>query len=163
MVRSPRCRPAVRRGTALATAAVVASCLVPALAPAALAAPGAPADRLLARTAVRPALSRERFYFVMTDRFANGDRRNDTGGLSGDRLATGHDPTDIGFYHGGDLAGLISRLDYIKGLGTTAVWITPVFRNRPVQGRARTPRRATTATGSPTSPASTRTWAPTRT
>ncbi|WP_344956127.1 alpha-amylase family glycosyl hydrolase [Actinomadura miaoliensis] len=134
MVRSPRRRSAVRRGTAAVTAAVVASSLVPALAPAAVAAPGAPADRLLARTSVRPALSRERFYFAMTDRFANGDRRNDTGGLSGDRLATGYDPTDIGFYHGGDLTGLISRLDYVKGLGTTAVWITPAFQNRPVQG-----------------------------
>ncbi|SEG10522.1 alpha-1,6-glucosidases, pullulanase-type [Thermomonospora echinospora] len=93
-----------------------------------------PGDRMLARTAVRPGLTRERFYFAMTDRFANGDRRNDTGGLSGDRLTTGFDPKDTGFYQGGDLAGLIDRLDYVKGLGSTAVWITPVFQNRPVQG-----------------------------
>src|SRR5690606_29704232 len=76
----------------------------------------------------------ERFYFVMTDRFANGDPSNDTGGLDGDRLATGFDPTDKGFYQGGDLAGLRERLDYIEGLGTTAIWLTPSFLNRPVQG-----------------------------
>src|SRR5665648_519286 len=70
----------------------------------------------------------------MTDRFANGDTGNDTGGLTGDRLSTGFDPTDQGFYNGGDLAGLLANLDYIKGLGTTAIWLTPSFLNRPVQG-----------------------------
>ncbi|MBF0689463.1 MAG: pullulanase-type alpha-1,6-glucosidase [Cellulomonas sp.] len=76
----------------------------------------------------------EQLYFVLTDRFANGDPSNDSGGLPGDRLATGLDPTDKGFYHGGDLAGLRQRLDYIEGLGTTAIWLTPSFLNRPVQG-----------------------------
>ena len=70
----------------------------------------------------------------MTDRFANGDTANDEGGLTGDRLATGFDPTDKGFYNGGDLAGLRDELDYIDGLGTTAIWLTPSFKNRPVQG-----------------------------
>jgi len=83
---------------------------------------------------VRQPGSDERFYFVMTDRFANGDASNDTGGIDGDRLATGFDPTDKGFYQGGDIAGLRERLDYIEGLGTTAVWLTPSFLNRPVQG-----------------------------
>ena len=78
--------------------------------------------------------TKERFYFVMADRFANGDTANDKGGLTGDRLTTGYDPTDKGFYHGGDLAGLTSKLDYIKGLGTTAIWMTPTFKNKPVQG-----------------------------
>jgi len=92
------------------------------------------ADRALASNSVRAPLTRERFYFLMADRFANGDPSNDTGGLSGDRMATGFDPTDKGFYHGGDLAGLTEKLDYIKGLGTTAIWLTPSFKNRPVQG-----------------------------
>ena len=70
----------------------------------------------------------------MTDRFANGDTTNDAGGLSGGRLETGLDPTDKGFYHGGDLKGLTSKLDYIKGLGTTSIWLTPSFKNQPVQG-----------------------------
>ncbi|PZG11713.1 DUF3372 domain-containing protein [Micromonospora craterilacus] len=76
----------------------------------------------------------EQFYFVLPDRFANGDPRNDRGGLAGDRLNTGYDPRDKGFYHGGDLKGLIDQLDYIQGLGTTAIWLAPVFKNRPVQG-----------------------------
>ncbi|WP_394328287.1 alpha-amylase family glycosyl hydrolase, partial [Couchioplanes caeruleus] len=76
----------------------------------------------------------EQFYFVLPDRFANGDTGNDRGGLPGDRLATGYDPEDKGFYHGGDLQGVIDRLDYIQGLGTTAIWLAPVFKNRPVQG-----------------------------
>ncbi|MFB9359950.1 pullulanase-type alpha-1,6-glucosidase [Actinoplanes nipponensis] len=76
----------------------------------------------------------EQFYFVLPDRFANGDRSNDTGRLPGDRLATGFDPADKGFYHGGDLQGIINGLDYIQGLGTTAIWLAPVFKNRPVQG-----------------------------
>ncbi|WP_212825545.1 pullulanase-type alpha-1,6-glucosidase [Catellatospora sp. TT07R-123] len=76
----------------------------------------------------------EQFYFVLPDRFANGDPRNDKGGLTGDRLSTGLDKTDKGFYHGGDLAGVTEKLDYIQGLGTTAIWLAPVFKNRPVQG-----------------------------
>ena len=92
------------------------------------------ADRQLAGTSLRDDLTRERFYFVMADRFENGDTANDTGGLAGGPLDHGFDPTHKGFYHGGDLAGLIDRLDYIEGLGTTAIWMTPMFKNRPVQG-----------------------------
>lgn len=76
----------------------------------------------------------EVIYFLLPDRFANGDSANDSGGLTGDRLVTGYDPTDPGFYHGGDLRGLTERLDYIQGLGVTALWIAPVFANKPVQG-----------------------------
>ena len=78
----------------------------------------------------------EVIYFLLPDRFENGDASNDRGGLSGGRLATGFDPSDKAFYHGGDLKGLISRLDYIQGLGATAVWVAPVFKNKPVQGAA---------------------------
>ena len=73
-------------------------------------------------------------YFVLPDRFENGDASNDTGGLAGDRLTTGFDPTHKGFYHGGDLKGLIARLDYIQGLGATAIWLGPIYKNKPVQG-----------------------------
>ena len=76
----------------------------------------------------------EVIYFVLPDRFENGDPSNDRGGLPGGRLQTGFDPTDKGFYHGGDLKGLIKRLDYIQGLGATAVWVAPIFKNKPVQG-----------------------------
>ena len=92
------------------------------------------ADADLARDSLRTSLTRERFYFVMADRFANGDTSNDTGGLTGGRLQTGFDPSDKAFYHGGDLRGLTEQLDYIKGMGTTAIWLTPSFKNKPVQG-----------------------------
>lgn len=83
---------------------------------------------------VRQPGSDERFYFVMTDRFADGDPSNNTAGLGDDPLVSGYDPTDKGFYQGGDLAGLRANLDYVAGLGTTAIWLTPSFLNRPVQG-----------------------------
>jgi alpha-amylase len=73
------------------------------------------------------------FYFVMTDRFANGSRANDTGGIAGGPDVSGFDPTRISHYHGGDLIGLTSKLDYIKRLGATAIWITPPFKNKPMQ------------------------------
>ena len=76
----------------------------------------------------------EVIYFVLPDRFENADPSNDRGGLSGDRLKTGFDPTSTGFYHGGDLKGLMKRLDYIQGLGATALWVAPVFKNKAVQG-----------------------------
>ncbi|MGW2091553.1 pullulanase-type alpha-1,6-glucosidase [Promicromonospora sukumoe] len=92
------------------------------------------ADDALVHDPVRQPGSDERFYFVMTDRFANGDPSNDEGGQEGDRLSTGFDPADKGFFQGGDLAGLRQNLDYIEDLGTTAIWLTPSFLNRPVQG-----------------------------
>ena len=73
----------------------------------------------------------EIIYFVLPDRFDNADPTNDTGGLTGDRLATAK-----GFYHGGDLKGLTRRLDYIQALGVTAIWIGPIFKNKPIQGAA---------------------------
>ena len=73
-------------------------------------------------------------YFVLPDRFENGDPSNDRGGLQGDRLKTGFDPTHKGFYHGGDLKGLTSRLEYIRALGATAIWLGPIYKNKPVQG-----------------------------
>jgi glycosidase len=73
-------------------------------------------------------------YFMLPDRFENGDPGNDRGGLTGDRLKTGYDPTSKAFYNGGDLKGLIARLDYIQGMGVTAIWVGPIFKNKPVQG-----------------------------
>lgn len=73
------------------------------------------------------------YYFVLTDRFANGNPANDTGGHAGGPDDHGFDPTRISHYHGGDFAGLTARLDYLKNLGVTAVWVTPPFQNKPVQ------------------------------
>lgn len=60
-------------------------------------------------------------YFVMTDRFYDGDKSNDKDVNVDDPKA----------YHGGDIKGIIDKLDYIKSLGTTAIWITPVVENMP--------------------------------
>ena len=80
--------------------------------------------------------SEEVIYFVMPDRFDNGDPTNDLGGLPDEKLVSGYDPTHKGFFHGGDLAGLTNRLDYLQGLGITAIWFTPIFQNKAVQGPA---------------------------
>ena len=80
-------------------------------------------------------LEDEIIYFVLPDRFENGDRANDRGGLKGGPLQHGFDPTHKGFYHGGDLKGLTARLDYIQNMGVTAIWFAPIFKNKPVQGR----------------------------
>ncbi|HCA84800.1 MAG TPA: DUF3372 domain-containing protein [Streptomyces sp.] len=125
-------------------AAVLAAALFAALLPAAQSAyaaperpepPKPPSDASLAAQPARHDQTREQFYFVLPDRFANGSTANDKGGLTGSRLDTGHDPTDKGFYQGGDLKGLTRKLDYIKGLGTTAIWLAPIFKNKPVQGK----------------------------
>ncbi|MGW2640932.1 pullulanase-type alpha-1,6-glucosidase [Streptomyces sp. NPDC001348] len=122
------------RRAATVTAAALAAALIQPTAAHAATPPPPPSDAALAAQPARHDDTREQFYFVMPDRFANGDASNDRGGLTGSRLSTGYDPTDKGFYQGGDLKGLTRRLDYIKGLGTTAIWMAPIFRNRPVQG-----------------------------
>ena len=76
----------------------------------------------------------EVIYFLLPDRFENGDPMNDLGGIKGDRLKTGFDPSHKGYYHGGDLKGLLKRLDYIQEMGVTAIWLAPIFKNKPVQG-----------------------------
>ncbi|MFE7131997.1 pullulanase-type alpha-1,6-glucosidase [Streptomyces sp. NPDC057638] len=130
----------VRQALVTVTAAALCVGLLPALASAQAPgekAPAPPSTKALAAEAARAArddLTREQFYFVLPDRFAQGDPRNDRGGIPGGRLDHGFDPTDKGFYQGGDLKGLTRKLDYIKGLGTTALWLAPIFKNRPVQG-----------------------------
>ncbi|WP_051813339.1 alpha-amylase family glycosyl hydrolase [Streptomyces sp. NRRL S-340] len=129
----------VRRNTTALALALSAALLSPLAPPASAALPPAspapPSDARLAAQSARPADSREQFYLLLPDRFADGSPANDRGGLTGDRLTTGYDPTDKDFFQGGDLRGVIDRLDYIKGLGTTAIWLAPVFRNKPVTVR----------------------------
>ncbi|BCM66450.1 putative pullulanase, secreted [Streptomyces sp. EAS-AB2608] len=127
-------RTPYRRRAAAVTGLALAAALVQAPAAPAATPPAPPSDAQLAAVPARHDDTREQFYFVLPDRFANGDTSNDRGGLTGSRLSTGYDPTDKGFYQGGDLKGLTKKLDYIKGLGTTALWLAPIFKNRPVQG-----------------------------
>jgi len=134
---SPKRRPARLCARLCAVAAV----LLAASAGAVAAQTGTPAQRPASNPALNPDMNsvlrparEEIIYFVLPDRFENADPANDRGGLNRDRLATGYDPADRGFYHGGDLKGLMQRLDYIQGLGATALWLAPIFENKPVQG-----------------------------
>lgn len=114
----------------LATAVVTASTVLPASAATTKKTPPDPAGQ----HSVRGGVSDQNFYFVMADRFNNGTKANDDGGLGADPMVSGYDPTRKGFYNGGDLKGLQDRLDYIQGLGTNALWLTPSFKNKAVQG-----------------------------
>lgn len=95
---------------------------------------GAPAGAEIEAERLQRLPEDEIIYFALPDRFENGDPSNDEGGIAGGRLDHGFDPTHKGFYHGGDLKGLTARLDYIAGLGATAIWLGPIYRNKPVQG-----------------------------
>ncbi|MHA0041841.1 alpha-amylase family glycosyl hydrolase [Deinococcus sp. PEB2-63] len=62
-------------------------------------------------------------YLVMPDRFSNGNTSND--GLGQPNC---FDPASPTKFHGGDIQGLRNKLGYIRDLGATAVWTTPVYR-----------------------------------
>ncbi len=65
-------------------------------------------------------------YFLMPDRFANGDPKNDV--VKGTRVK--HIARDSMYArHGGDLKGIADHFDYLKQLGVTAIWATPVVEN----------------------------------
>src|SRR5688500_9777777 len=65
-------------------------------------------------------------YFLMPDRFSNGDPSNDKiPGLLDQSL----NRDSIFHRHGGDLQGIINHLDYLQDLGVTALWLTPVLEN----------------------------------
>ena len=63
-------------------------------------------------------------YFVMIDRFDDGNPANNDQGQGE------FDPADRRKFSGGDLPGVTRRLDYIRGLGATAVWVTPPVANQ---------------------------------
>ncbi len=69
-------------------------------------------------------------YFAMIDRFDDGDPRNN------DQGRDEFDPRSYAHYSGGDLKGLTRRLDYLRELGATAVWITPPVAHRWWDARA---------------------------
>jgi len=64
-------------------------------------------------------------YLIMPDRFANGDPSNDDPAISRGL----HNRAESRYYHGGDFAGIIEHLPYLKDLGVTALWLTPVYDN----------------------------------
>ena len=90
-----------------------------------------PAGPVTLKAIDAPAPSKDTFtwdnvnaYFVLTDRFANGDSANDhsysrKNGLSGDE--------NVATFHGGDIKGLTQNMDYFKKLGINAIWITAPY------------------------------------
>ncbi len=77
-------------------------------------------------------IASDRIYFVMTDRYADGDPTNDVDGFN---------PAKTGFFHGGDFKGLtgdctdpVHGLARIKSLGFDALWVTPPFGQNTIQG-----------------------------
>lgn len=92
----------------------------------------------------------EVIYFLLIDRFNDGDLSNNAGGYmntEGRRLIPGWDlgelrdssakhgynPENFGYFQGGDFNGILRKLDYIQGLGATAIWLSPIFKNKTVQ------------------------------
>lgn len=68
----------------------------------------------------------ETMYFVFLDRFSDGDSANNTGN---NPATYSSDKSDFKKYFGGDIKGLINKLDYLKEMGITAIWITPPVNN----------------------------------
>ena len=93
----------------------------------------APFNSLYAQTptvdVARTGIDKEVIYFVMPDRYRNGDSSNDN--------FPGFDPTHTAFFHGGDLKGLTGNcvdddgLARLKKLGFTAIWLTPLVVQQP--------------------------------
>jgi pullulanase-type alpha-1,6-glucosidase len=101
-----------------------------------------PGDELLVRPVLEHPFENQVLYFTMPDRFANGDTANDCGDYAGtcvagdteaNVLTHGFLPSDRGYYHGGDISGLHDKLDYLAGMGITAVWVGPIYLNQTVQ------------------------------
>lgn len=63
--------------------------------------------------------NKDMIYFILTDRFYDGDEINNFD----------VDKNNPKKRHGGDLRGIIEKLDYIDELGATAIWLTPVMKN----------------------------------
>ncbi len=99
-------------------------CTARALAAALITALACLSSGVAAQPAAQPAAARqwadEVLYFVLLDRFADGDASNNAG----------VDKRNPGGWHGGDLRGLTQQLDGLKDLGITALWINPVQRQQ---------------------------------
>jgi glycosidase len=68
-------------------------------------------------------------YLIMPDRFANGDPRNDEPAVA----PGSHNRSEPRAYHGGDLLGIQNHLSYLKDLGVTTLWLTPIVKNGAAQ------------------------------
>ncbi|MGB0384249.1 MAG: pullulanase-type alpha-1,6-glucosidase [Ardenticatenaceae bacterium] len=99
-------------------------------------------DADLAQPVLQHPVQDDVLYFLIPDRFNNGDNTNNCGDYAGtcvendteaNVLTHGYLANDRGYYHGGDIAGLRAKLDYLEQMGVTALWVGPIFKNKPVQ------------------------------
>ncbi len=107
------------QGAPTGTGARSAPAPAPAPSPAPGAAPPAPPGGP-ARGPSADRSTRDAIYFLMVDRFADGDPSND-------RNVDRHDASA---WHGGDLQGVLDHLDWLERLGVRTVWLSPVFITR---------------------------------
>ena len=75
--------------------------------------------KVVARTDASPSWDESNIYFLLTDRFVDGDASNNYNINKG----------KIEAYHGGDFKGLTSKLSYLQNLGVNTIWITPIVDN----------------------------------
>ena len=73
-----------------------------------------------------PILQNDVTYLIFPDRFCNGDKNNDNATM---QFNTPVDRTALKARHGGDIAGIKSKIHYLKDLGITALWLNPVQEN----------------------------------
>lgn len=76
-----------------------------------------------------PVTSKDVIYQIITDRFYDGDTSNNVPDGFDANLYDGTG-TDLKLYQGGDWAGIIEKIPYLKGMGVTAVWISAPYENR---------------------------------
>ena len=79
--------------------------------------------KVVEREAEDKSWDESRVYFIVTDRFNDGDASNNG------TLATGYNKDKIEAYHGGDLKGITQKLTYLQELGINTIWITPIVDN----------------------------------
>ncbi|WP_375436750.1 glycoside hydrolase family 13 protein [uncultured Hymenobacter sp.] len=78
------------------------------------------------KTQVQGLSTQDFIYFLMPDRFSNGDPKNDyIKGMKAPAAAR----DSMYSRHGGDLKGIANHFDYFKTLGATALWLTPIVEN----------------------------------
>ena len=75
--------------------------------------------KVVARTDASPSWDESTIYFLLTDRFVDGDTSNNYD-VNKDKIEA---------YHGGDFKGLTSKLSYLQNLGVNTIWITPIVDN----------------------------------
>ena len=77
-----------------------------------------------------PADAPDIMYFILIDRFADGDPNNNSGGIAASYEAyDGSHQSALSHYQGGDLRGIIQKLDYLHDMGINMLWISPFLDN----------------------------------